>query len=332
LLALVALACAAVTVHAQTVEPLTSKSFTWGNLPYQVDPVATGRGPQSGYNICNSTTAGQTSQCQTLVINSLADFCLWGAPVPDSLVGVTEAASVAYCSQPGWGTRLIGGGTLMGAQFLVAPAYVQITGVVNNTGVELAPGDTGGEMDPHGDDERGNPLGGLVFSNAFAQSNGNKNDLIQVVQWHNFMGSNIFCFKACNPAVAGSAAYCLNIYDTEGCGYNAPAAYAPGVFETCDSDNQTPPGTIAPGGVVPLPATSNCVTAQSTALYTALTVSTSSTSTSAAATTTPATSSSSTAKPSSGTSGGVAVMHGNYAGLLTVMLGGAVLGALAVFF
>jgi hypothetical protein len=61
-------------------------------------------------------------------------------------------------------------------------------------------------------------------------------------------------------------------------------------------------------------------------------VSTSSTSTSAAATTTPATSSSSTAKPSSGTSGGVAVMHGNYAGLLTVMLGGAVLGALAVFF
>lgn len=48
-------------------------------------------------------------------------------------------------------------------------------------------------MDPHGADQRGNPLGGLVFSNAFG-ANSSRNGTTssgaaysQVVQWHKYV-------------------------------------------------------------------------------------------------------------------------------------------------
>lgn len=51
--------------------------------------------------------------------------------------------------------------------------------------INIAAGDYGGEMDPHGADRRGNPLGGIMFSQAFGRGNGSA--WTQVVQWHNFM-------------------------------------------------------------------------------------------------------------------------------------------------
>ena len=49
-------------------------------------------------------------------INSLprseADFCLWGSPKANGVVGDIEAVVVAYCTKPGHGTRLIPPGTL----------------------------------------------------------------------------------------------------------------------------------------------------------------------------------------------------------------------------
>lgn len=42
--------------------------------------------------------------------------------------------------------------------------------------------DGGGELDPHGADFRGNPLGGLVYSNGW--SNGDNNSFTQVIEWH----------------------------------------------------------------------------------------------------------------------------------------------------
>ena len=42
--------------------------------------------------------------------------------------------------------------------------------------------DSGGELDPHGADLRGNPLGGLVYSNAW--SGENLTDYQQVIEWH----------------------------------------------------------------------------------------------------------------------------------------------------
>jgi hypothetical protein len=55
--------------------PLNQLSFPKPtDAPYQIYP-ATGiqytRGPQTGYNICNSTTEGPTSLCQTMYVNGL---------------------------------------------------------------------------------------------------------------------------------------------------------------------------------------------------------------------------------------------------------------------
>lgn len=43
--------------------------------------------------------------------------------------------------------------------------YIQIVGYIDQTVLGLQADDTGGEEDPHGSDELGNPLGSLVYSN-----------------------------------------------------------------------------------------------------------------------------------------------------------------------
>ncbi|CAE6459991.1 hypothetical protein ACGC1H_007307 [Rhizoctonia solani] len=280
----------ATTAFAQNAfTPLAEKRFEYTALPYKADTDNGERGTQFGYNICNSTTEGQTSLCQTGMINSIDDFCLWGPPEPNSLIGDTEGEAVAWCTKPGRGTRVIPAGALTGVQFMKTPSYVQVTGRINQQFINIAVGDTGGEMDPHGADRRGNPLGGLLFSNAFP-SNGGKNDTFQqVIEWHNFMGSNLFCLKACDPADPNDDRYCEHIFDRIGCWYNAPAAYVDGVFESCQGENQDFPGvyTDSAGQVqtysqppeslgaittMPfqprIPASSNCVAFQSAALYT----------------------------------------------------------------
>ncbi|CAE6406940.1 unnamed protein product [Rhizoctonia solani] len=268
--------------------PLASKRFEYTALPYKADTGGGERGNQFGYNICNSTTEGPTSLCQTAMVNSLDDFCLWGPPEPNSLIGNTEGEAVAWCTKPGRGTRLIPAGSLTGVQFMRTKSYVQVTGNIRQTGINIAEKDDGGEMDPHGADRRGNPLGGLVFSNAFPSNGGNNNTFQQVVEWHNFMGANRFCLKACDPTDPDDDKYCEHIFDRIGCEYNAPAAYKDGVFESCEGENQDFPGiyTNAAGQVVTytqppesagpinsmpyqprVPASSNCVAFQSTALY-----------------------------------------------------------------
>ncbi|KAG8821384.1 hypothetical protein FRC20_010241 [Serendipita sp. 405] len=222
--------------NAQSFIPLASQSFTYTNLPYQADPNDGERGRQSGYNICNSTTENQESLCQTAIINSLDDFCLWGPQHPNEVIGNVEGESVAWCTKPGHGTRLIPKGALTAVQFMKTPDYVQVTGLINQVLIDIAASDDGGELDPHGADQRGNPLGGLLFSNAWT------GNYVQAVEWHNFMGGGAFCLKACDPSRPNAARYCEHIYDRIGCNYNAPAAYAPDVFESCLGDSQDFPG------------------------------------------------------------------------------------------
>ena len=71
---------------AQQYTPLVSRRIPYDQIPYKVDTVASGRGPQAGYNLCNATTEGPTSLCQTAFVNSLDDFCLWGLQVSCALV------------------------------------------------------------------------------------------------------------------------------------------------------------------------------------------------------------------------------------------------------
>ena len=64
------------------------------------------------------------------------------------------------------------------------PNYVQIVGLIKQDLIYIAANDTGGEMDPHGADQRGNPLGGLLFSKAF----GTGNTFVQAIEWHKYVG------------------------------------------------------------------------------------------------------------------------------------------------
>jgi len=269
--------------------PLANKKIPYDQIPYQVDTDNGIRGPQQGYNLCNSTTENQNSMCQTAMVNSIDDFCLWAPQKPGSIIADTEGEEVAWCTKPGRGTRTIPVGALTGVQFMKTTDYVQVVGFIDQTQINMTPDDYGGELDPHGADLRGNPLGGLMYSNAFPSNGGNNNSFQQVIEWHNFMGGGAFCIKACDPAGAHAADYCQHIFDRIGCAYNAPNAAQDKVFESCEGENQDFPGVYTENGQVMtytqppeslgaistmpytarVPASSNCVTYSAAQLYTA---------------------------------------------------------------
>ncbi|KAM0788308.1 hypothetical protein ACM66B_001451 [Microbotryomycetes sp. NB124-2] len=312
-------------VLAQDV-PLVEKRFNWTNLPNMADTSDGERGRQTGYNRCNSTTEGPTSLCQTAHIVSVDDFCLWAPREPNGIVGNVEGEMVAWCTKPGYGTRLIPAGALTGVQFMKTPHYVQVTGLIKQDMINIQADDDGGEMDSAGSsllrpstakhlkltyrnlirsmqtitgaDQRGNPLGGLVFTPSFGQNAStltpgqdaanviNGTGWQQVIRWHNFMGANQFCFKACDPSYEGDYRLCEHVYDRVGCNVNAPAAYREGAFESCLGDDQLPPGVYVqdgqtltwtqPGeseaiGELPytpaIPASSQCTSYRSEELY-----------------------------------------------------------------
>ncbi|KAI0771331.1 hypothetical protein BD413DRAFT_714051 [Trametes elegans] len=316
--------------------PLASKHFNYPDqIPYQADPDDGVRGRQSGYNLCNSTTEGQDSRCQTAFVNHLDDFCLWAPPNPDSTIGDTEGEEVAWCTKKGRGTRLIPEGALTGVQFMKTPGYLQVVGFIDQTKINIQKDDGGGELDPHGADLRGNPLGGLVYSNGFGNDN---NTYKQVNEWHNFMGSNSFCFKACNNDGPNPADLCQHVYDRIGVAYNCPTAAKDGVFEYCEGENQDPPGIYTENGQVMtysqppeslgpitsipyeprVPASSNCVQLASSALFTDLAAvggsSGSSTASGSQATATGGAASSGAASGSRGAASGTATRSGSSAG------------------
>jgi hypothetical protein len=191
---------------------------------------------------------------------------------------------IAYCSKPGHGTRLIPEGTIKGIQWMRTPDYIQIAAFIDQTKLNIPADDYGGELDPHGADTRGNPLGGLLYSNAWT---GGGDQYTQVIEWHNFIGANFVCFKACDPSRPNAARYCEHIFDRIGCAYNAPNNAQEGVFEVCEGENQDFPGVYTENGQVltyqqppeslgvistmpyqpRVPASSNCVQHASSELY-----------------------------------------------------------------
>lgn len=230
------------------------------NLPAKTD-AAHG---QFGYNDCQKRYGASTQKghCQNIFINSIKDFCLY-APHKSATIGDSEAKVISYCTKSGYGTRLIPDGTITGAHFLKTPSYVQITGRGDLTKINVAPGDEGGELDPHGATGAGNPVGGLVFTRAFTGS------FQQIHEWQNFISYNEFCFRACIGTYAKE--WCPHIYDLMGCYWNEPSTrgYHKG-FDQCDGTEGEWPGVYSGStwyqGVNPTPpaqapgTTSNCRT------------------------------------------------------------------------
>ncbi|KZT36170.1 hypothetical protein SISSUDRAFT_1050296 [Sistotremastrum suecicum HHB10207 ss-3] len=188
---------------------------------------------QTGTNQCGGGSS-QTSNCQNVFINSVEDFCLYAPPDPDGTIGDTERIEVSWCMKSGYGTRLIPDGTIHGAHFVQTPDFVQVTGVGDLTKLNIAAGDEGGELDPHGADGNGNPIGGLVFGSSFGK-------LQQYHEWTNFMSDTEFCFRACKDAPKAPT-FCQHIYDVLGCQWNMPANYNAGSFEDCIGNSGEPMG------------------------------------------------------------------------------------------
>ena len=76
----------------------------------------------------------------------------------------------------------------------------------------------------------GNPIGGLVFSNAFT------GQFEQLHEWTNFVAFDEFCIRGCKDS-AQAPTLCNHIYDVMGCAWNMPANYDAGVFERCLGDD-----------------------------------------------------------------------------------------------
>jgi len=217
--------------------PLNRKQIPYAEIPDKVDTGAWGRGPQSGTNLCNSTTEGPSSECQTAIVNSIEDFCIWGLPALGN-VGDTEAAAVVYCTNSSHGGRPIAAGSIYQAQMIYTPEYVQITGLIDQTVLNITAGDYGGELDPVGADYRGNPLGGLMYSTIFSPNG----TLQQIQHWTEFIGSDSFCLRLCQPGSYNATLNCEHIYDRIGCQYNMPHTVSNNTFETCYADVGLPVG------------------------------------------------------------------------------------------
>ncbi|TFY52202.1 hypothetical protein EVJ58_g10146, partial [Rhodofomes roseus] len=290
--ALLAAAAALSGANAQSsstsVAPLAAQTYAYADLPYQVEPYGGERGNQVGYNKCNSTTENQDSLCQTLIANAIDDFCLWSSPKENETIGDTEAYEVAWCSKKGHGARAMPDGTLQGVSVIRTPDYVMYAGFLDQVQVNLAADDYGGELDPHGADLMGNPMGGMVYSNQYPKGNTDNNTLTQVVEWKQFIGGNQFCLMICDPSKtdANNVGLCENRYDEVGISYNCPNSAQKGKYEVCDGDSMSPIGQYVSNGVtttwtqpwsgswtVPytatVPSSSNCRTFASTDLYTA---------------------------------------------------------------
>ncbi|KAI0298060.1 hypothetical protein B0F90DRAFT_1952632 [Multifurca ochricompacta] len=276
------------TLSTFPATPIASLHFAYpSQVPYKVVPDQYARGTQFGYNICNSTTENQQSLCQTAFVNGIDDFCILAPSQPNSTIGDTEGEEVIWCTKKGHGGRLIPDGTITGIQVLRNTNYVQLFAFLNQANIDISPPDFGGELDPHGQDLLGNPIGGLLYSTAFSSDN---KTIQQINEWNMFVGGNTSAIKVCNPAGPNPAGFCQHTLDRIGWQYNMPNSAVNGVFEVCDSDamdipgvytvnGQTlsysqPPESLGPISTLPytarIPASSNCVTFQSSALYTDL--------------------------------------------------------------
>ncbi|KAJ7067883.1 hypothetical protein C8F01DRAFT_1116102 [Mycena amicta] len=254
---LAALLSLSATLAARAATPTYSATYLPSNIPAQTEE------GQAGTNQCG-TGFNQTSMCQNAYLNSLEDWCVWAPPEPGptSDIGDTERFEVAWCLKNGTGARLIPDGAITGAHWIITPDYVQLTGTGNLSMLNIPTGDPGGELDPHGADGNGNPIGGVVFSNAFGQ-------LEEIFEWTNFMGDGLFCFRACNPSGSNPKAYCQHVYDVMGCDWNMPGQYSAG-FDSCSADSGEPMGvygtsTFHQGDAVtpdphPAPSSSSCAT------------------------------------------------------------------------
>ncbi|PWN51855.1 hypothetical protein IE53DRAFT_385780 [Violaceomyces palustris] len=184
-----------------------------------------------------NTPINQTSVARLATINSIDDWCTFGPPSNDQPLGNVEGETVAYCTKPRNNARVIPDGTVTGAHFVKTPLYIQLMATGDFTKIGMMPGDEGGELDPHGATNMGNPVGGNVTSNISGED-------VFYEEWMNYVSATQICFRICiaGSDLAPTPLECQHELDVMGCNFVMPGNYADGVFDTCDGDSAYPPG------------------------------------------------------------------------------------------
>ncbi|WWC72504.1 uncharacterized protein I206_106466 [Kwoniella pini CBS 10737] len=256
----------------------------------QAQVTATGTmGPTNPAQATLGTAVNQTSMARLVSLNAIDDFCLFAPPEANSVIGETEAEEVAWCVQARNNARQIPDGTFTSVHFVKTPLYWQIQGLGDLTKLNIASGDEGGELDPHGATGLGNPVGGNVTTNATGTD-------VHYEEWMNYMSYQQFCLRICiaENSTYSAALMCQHTLDEMGCNWVMPGDYTDNSFTECDGDSAYPPGlyplsngststfqqrytgtytdgsgsvgmwtqgqTVTPQTAYSTPATSNCVT------------------------------------------------------------------------
>ncbi|AFR92907.1 immunoreactive mannoprotein MP88 [Cryptococcus neoformans C23] len=206
------------------------------NVNAQVTATGT-MGPTNPPEPTLGTPINQTSYARLLSLNAIDDFCLFAPPVPNSVIGETEAEEVAWCVQPRNNARVIPDGVLTAVHFVKTPLYWQIQGFGDFTHLNIQSGDEGGELDPHGATGLGNPVGGNVTTNATGSD-------VSYEEWMNYMAADQFCLRICisENSTYSAANECQHTLDEMGCSWVMPGDYTADSFTECDGDSAYPPG------------------------------------------------------------------------------------------
>lgn len=80
------------------------------------------------------------------------------------------------------------------------------------TKIGMQAGDEGGELDPHGATNMGNPIGGNVTSNISGTD-------VFYEEWMNYISYNMVCFRVCiaGSDIAPTPLECQHTLDEMGC-------------------------------------------------------------------------------------------------------------------
>ncbi|GAA5933237.1 uncharacterized protein JCM15063_001262 [Sporobolomyces koalae] len=201
--------------------PLVAAVHQWYDIDKQ--PPESWEIGQVGHNACG-TDDSQDSMCQTVMVNTVEDFCLWAPHTPNRTIDESATEEVAWCTASGHGARIMPEGTIQSAHMLVTPHYTQITGKGDFTKINIAAGDKGGQLNTMGVDGTGAPRGGLVYMNG-----------LQVHNWIAIISDTEFCIRLCPWATHFPWEWCPEIYTLEDCAWNQPGNYDDG-FDTCQGD------------------------------------------------------------------------------------------------
>ncbi|WWC92559.1 uncharacterized protein L201_007518 [Kwoniella dendrophila CBS 6074] len=191
-----------------------------------------------------------TSVSRLITLNGVDDFCLWGPPDqsgdPKNEIGNIEPVVVAYCTKPRNGARLIPDGAITGAHFIKTPTYVQIHGFWDGTKVGIVAGDSGGELDPHGAENLGNPIGGNVTSNVEGKD-------VFYEEWMSFISYDQFCLRVCTAETSNvsAALQCEHELDIMGCQFVMAIEnfyQSNNTFSSCEGEPAAPPGLYPQAG------------------------------------------------------------------------------------